>query len=68
MKSFLTMPLVLVSLVTRENLLHYVAATMHTVSVALVVEREEGHVLKVQRSVYFINEVLSDSKACYLQD
>ena len=68
MKSFLTMPLVLVSLVTRENLLHYVAATMHTVSVALVVEREEGHVLKVQRPVYFISEVLSDSKARYSQD
>jgi hypothetical protein len=41
---------------------------MHTVSVALVVEREEGHVLKVQRPVYFISEVLFDSKARYSQD
>ena len=69
MKSFLTMPPVLVSLVTRENLLHYVAATMRTVSVALVVEhKEEGHVLKVQRPVYLISEFLSDSKARYSQD
>ena len=38
------------------------------VSAALVVEREEeGHALKVQRPVYFINEVLSDSKTCYSQ-
>ena len=38
------------------------------VSAALVVEREEeGHTLKVQRPVYFISEVLSDSKICYSQ-
>jgi hypothetical protein len=29
-------------------------------------EREEvGHVYKVQRPVYFINEVLNESKTCY---
>ena len=38
------------------------------VSSALVVEREEkGHAFKVQRPVYFISEVLSDSKARYSQ-
>ena len=44
----------------------YTAATLHTVNVALVVEREEeGHTLKVQRSVYFISKVVSDSKTRY---
>lgn len=46
----------------------YVAATTQVVSAVMVVERsEEGHALKVQRPVYFISEVLSDSKTRYLQ-
>ena len=49
-----------------ETLLLYTATTPHTVSVALVVEREEeGHVLKVQWPMYFVSEVLSDSMAHY---
>jgi hypothetical protein len=47
-----------------ETLLLYTVATPHTISATLVVEHEEvGHVLKVQQPVYFISEVLSDSKA-----
>ena len=64
LKDFLTTPLVLVSPSMGETLLFYTTATPHTVSVALVVEcEEEGHILKVQRPVYFVSEVLSDSKA-----
>jgi hypothetical protein len=38
------------------------------VSAVIVVERiEEGHALPVQRSVYYISEVLSETKARYPQ-
>jgi hypothetical protein len=49
-----------------EPLHLYVAATTQVVSVVIVVERtEEGHALPVQRPVYYISEVLSDTKARY---
>ena len=49
-----------------KPLLLYIAATTQVVSAALVVEREEeGHTLKVQCPVYFISEVLSESKTRY---
>ena len=42
------------------------AATTHVVSIEIVVERnEEGHTYGVQRPVYFISEVLSESKVRY---
>jgi hypothetical protein len=49
-------------------MLLYISATTHVVSASLVVEREEpGRSQKVQRSVYFVSEVLSDSKMRYSQ-
>jgi hypothetical protein len=50
----------------KESLLLYIVATTQVVSATLVVEREEaGHTLRVQRHVYFISEVLANSKTCY---
>ena len=65
-KQFLMKALIFVPPTDGETLLLYIVATMQVVSAALVVEREEeGHTLKVQRPVYFISEVLSDSKTRY---
>jgi hypothetical protein len=51
-----------------EPLYHYVVATTQVLSVVIVVERaEEGHALPVQRPVYYISEVLSETKARYPQ-
>jgi hypothetical protein len=52
-----------------EPLYLYVTATNQVVSAVIVVaERtEEGHALPVQRSVYYISEVLSETKARYPQ-
>jgi ribonuclease HI len=46
----------------------YAAATTQVVSAAVVVERrEEGHALPIQRPIYFISEVLSETKIRYPQ-
>jgi len=65
-KQLLTKAPILIPLTDEELLLLYIVATTHVVSAALVVEREkEGHALKVQRPMYFISEVLSNSKTRY---
>jgi hypothetical protein len=46
----------------------YAAVTTQVVSAVIMVERtEEGHALPVQRPVYYISEVLSETKAHYPQ-
>jgi hypothetical protein len=46
----------------------YVTVTTQVVSAVIVVERtEEGHALPVQRPVYYVSEVLSETKARYPQ-
>src|SRR5438105_15909182 len=65
-KKFLTNPPVLVLPMPEEPLLLYIARTSHVVSTAIVVERQEdGHIQKVQRPVYFVSEVLGESKIRY---
>jgi dsDNA-binding SOS-regulon protein len=67
-KELLTKAPILVPPTDREPLLLYIMATTQVVSAALVVEREdEGHALKLQRPMFFVSEVLSDSKTHYPQ-
>jgi dsDNA-binding SOS-regulon protein len=66
LKDFLSKPPVLTAPRKKEQLLLYLATTTHVVSTAIVVERQEDdHTYPVQRPVYFVSEVLSESKARY---
>jgi hypothetical protein len=66
LRDFLSKPPVLTAPRKKEQLLLYLAATTHVVSTAIIVERQEdGHAYPVQRPVYFVSEVLSESKAHY---
>jgi hypothetical protein len=68
LKTTLVRALILAPPQDGEPLYLYVAATTQVVSAVIVVEHtEEGHALPVQRPVYYISEVLSETKACYPQ-
>jgi hypothetical protein len=68
LKSFLTMPPIMTTPQPDKTLLIYIVATTHVVGTTIVVEQEEaGHAYKVQRPVYFISEVLNESKTRYPQ-
>jgi hypothetical protein len=52
----------------KETLLFYISASTQVVSIVLVAERpDEGHQYPVQRPVYYVSKVLSDSKVRYSQ-
>ena len=66
LKRQLAEPPVLATPIDKEPLLLYVAANTRVVSVAIVVERKEaGKEHPVQRLVYYISEVLIESKQWY---
>jgi dsDNA-binding SOS-regulon protein len=68
LKEYLTKPPILVAPRPGETLQLYISATTNVVSTVLVVEREEPRsIQKVQHPVYFISEVLSESKVKYFQ-
>jgi hypothetical protein len=68
LKQFLTSPPIPTAPKEDESLLLYIATTNRVVSTAIIVERKEvGHVHKIQRPVYFISEVLNESKTRYPQ-
>jgi hypothetical protein len=66
LKVYLTSSPILTPPKKNEDIMLYISATSTVVSAAIVVEREEGHVYKVQRPVHYISEVLTDSKTWYL--
>jgi hypothetical protein len=63
LKAYLTSSPVLTPPKKHEAMMLYITETSMVVSVAIIVEREEeGRVYKVQWPVYYISEILSDSK------
>jgi hypothetical protein len=64
-KAYLTSSPILTPPKKNKDMMLYISATSTMVSAAIVVEREEGYVYKVQRPVYYISEVLIDSKIRY---
>ena len=63
LKKQLAEPPVLAAPIEKEPLLLYVAANNRVVGVAVVVERKEsGKEYLVQRPVYYVSEVLIESK------
>jgi hypothetical protein len=65
-KHHLQSPPILTAPQPRKNLLLYITVTTHVVYMAIMVEQqEEGHTFGVQRPVYFISEVLSESNIRY---
>jgi hypothetical protein len=68
LRNMLKSPPILTAPTLQDPMLLYISATTQVVSAVLVVKQEEpGRSQKVQRPVYLVREVLSDSKTCYSQ-
>ena len=63
LKDSLTTPPIMTPPEAKEMLLLYISATTNVVSTVLVAEREEdGQAYPVQRPVYYVSEVLANTK------
>jgi len=66
LKAYLTSSPVLTPPKKYKDMMLYIVATSTVISTAIVIEREEeGCVYKVQHPIYYISEVLSESKIWY---
>jgi hypothetical protein len=66
LKKYLTTPPTMVALEPHENLQLYISTTSNVVSTTIVIEQGESDTnSKIQYPLYFISEVLSDSKTQY---
>jgi hypothetical protein len=67
LKESFTAPPIMTPPALGETLLLYISATTNVVSTILVAEREDGQAYPVQRPVYYVSEVLADTKTHYSQ-
>jgi ribonuclease HI len=68
LKESLTTPPVMAPPIPKETLLLYISATTNVVSTVLVAKREEeGQAYPIQRPVYYVSEVMADTKTRYTQ-
>jgi hypothetical protein len=68
LKESLTTPPIMTPPTPKETLLLYISATTNVVSTVLVAEREkEGQTYPVQRPVYYLSEVLADTRTHFTQ-
>jgi hypothetical protein len=66
LKKYLTTPPTLIAPEPHKNLQLYILATSNVVSTVIIIERAESDSnRKIQYPIYFISEVLSDSKTRY---
>ena len=66
LKKYLTSPPCLAAPTPNEHLYLYITATNSVVSTVIVIERQDSeHAFPVQRPVYYISEVLTESKVHY---
>jgi hypothetical protein len=68
LKKVLSVPTLLAAPEAKEPMLMYIAATNCVISIIMVTERpEEGREYPIQRPMYYLSEVLTETKQWYPQ-